>query len=118
MAAQKGLSRRTNSNKQARKLAPNKQQQHSKQAHNNKTMSRFSIVNVMGRRSTVSSDGSERPSIISTVDLNRQLNEEAKRVDQHLFFGPQQAVFEGGDRTRVIHGERKVQKNSKRFWYA
>lgn len=79
-------------------------------------MSRFSIVNVMGRRSTVSSDGSERPSVISTLDLNRQLNEEAKRVDQHLFFGPQQAVFEGGDRTRVIHGERKVQKNSKRFW--
>ncbi|TYZ68596.1 hypothetical protein PybrP1_005494 [[Pythium] brassicae (nom. inval.)] len=50
-----------------------------------------------------------------TVDLNRQLNEEAKRVDQHLFFGPQQAVFEG-DRTRVIHGERKIQKNNKRFW--
>lgn len=78
-------------------------------------MSRFSIVNVMTRRSTVSSDGSERPSIISTLDLNRQLNEEAKRVDQHLFFGPQQAVFEG-DRTRVIHGERKIQKNSKKFW--
>lgn len=78
-------------------------------------MSRFSLVNVMGRRSTLSSEGSERPSVISTLDLNRQLNEEAKRVDQHLFFGPQQAVFEG-DRTRVIHGERKIQKNNKRYW--
>ncbi|KAE9285480.1 hypothetical protein PF008_g26903 [Phytophthora fragariae] len=81
-------------------------------------MSLFSLPNVLRR--SVPSDGSDnapavRPSVISANHLNAQLEEEAKHVDQHLFFGPQQSVFEG-ERQRVIHGERKIQKNSKRFW--
>ncbi|RLN65218.1 hypothetical protein BBJ29_007654 [Phytophthora kernoviae] len=81
-------------------------------------MSLFSLPNVLRR--SVPSDGSDngpavRPSIISTQNLNAQLEEEAKHVDQHLFFGPQQTMFEG-ERQRVIHGERKIQKNNKRFW--
>lgn len=81
-------------------------------------MSLFSLPNVLRR--SVPSDGSDnapavRPSVVSTNHLNAQLVEEAKHVDQHLFFGPQQTVFEG-ERQRVIHGERKIQKNSKRFW--
>lgn len=84
-------------------------------------MSLFSLPGVMGRRS-VPSDGSDaagavRPSVVSSADLNKQLVEEAGAVDQHLFFGPQMAVFEG-ERTRVIHGERKIVKNNKRFWLA
>lgn len=76
-------------------------------------MSRFSLVNVMGRRT---SDIDSRPSIISTNNLNKQLTEEKKQSDQHLFFGPQQHVFDGGERTRVIHGERTIRKNAKRVW--
>ncbi|KAG2769479.1 hypothetical protein PC129_g12470 [Phytophthora cactorum] len=81
-------------------------------------MSLFSLPNVLRR--SVPSDGSDnapavRPSVVSASNLNAQLLEEAKHVDQHLFFGPQQTVFEG-ERQRVIHGERKIQKNNKRFW--
>ncbi|DAZ94810.1 TPA: hypothetical protein N0F65_002423 [Lagenidium giganteum] len=78
-------------------------------------MSRFSIANVMGRKSNTS-DADTRPSVISVTNLNRQLAEETKKTDQHLFFGPQQGVFDGKDRTRVIHGERKIMKNSKKVW--
>jgi hypothetical protein len=81
-------------------------------------MSLFSLPSVLRR--SVPSDGSDnapavRPSVVSASHLNAQLLEEAQHVDQHLFFGPQQTVFDG-ERQRVIHGERKVQKNSKRFW--
>lgn len=81
-------------------------------------MSLFLLPNVLRR--SYPSDGSDnasavRPSVVSTGNLNAQLTEEAKHVDQHLFFGPQQTVFEG-ERQRVIHGERKIQKNAKRFW--
>ncbi|OWZ17259.1 hypothetical protein PHMEG_0008817 [Phytophthora megakarya] len=80
-------------------------------------MSLFSLPQVLRR--SVPSDGSDnapavRPSVVSTNDLNAQLVQE-QHVDQHLFFGPQQTVFEG-ERQRVIHGERKIQKNAKRFW--
>lgn len=86
-------------------------------------MSLFSIPSSIMRKS-VPSDGSEassaaaavRPSIASSADLNKQLNDEAQHVEQHLFFGPQLSVFEG-DRTRVIHGERRIVKNNKKFWY-
>lgn len=81
-------------------------------------MSLFALPNVLRR--SVPSDGSDhsstvRPSVVSASNLNAKLLEEAKHVDQHLFFGPQQSVFEGV-RQRVIHGERKVQKNAKCFW--
>lgn len=79
-------------------------------------MSRFSFASLVGRKSTTSDpDADLRPSIVSTVNLNARLSMEGKAVDQHLFFGPLQAVFDG-DRTRVIHGERKIQKNARRFW--
>ena len=83
-------------------------------------MSLFSLPNVLRR--SVPSDGSDhaacavvRPSVISTDHLNAQLVAEAQHVQQHLFFGPQLTVFDG-ERQRVIHGERKIQKNAKRFW--
>jgi hypothetical protein len=82
-------------------------------------MQRFSIANVIGASSR-GLDGlpvEARPSIVSTVNLNKQLNDEVKKSDVHLFFGPQQAIFDGKDRTRALHGERKIQKNAKKFWY-
>lgn len=81
-------------------------------------MQRFSIANLTGRKGE-SPEGSldSRPSVISTVNLNKQLGDERKNTgDIHLFFGPQQAIFDGKDRTRALHGERKIQKTAKRFW--
>ncbi|KAJ0411476.1 hypothetical protein ATCC90586_008525 [Pythium insidiosum] len=81
-------------------------------------MQRFSIANVMGRKSGANdSDAAARPSVVSVNNLNKQLNDEVKnKSDIHLFFGPQQGIFEGRDRPRVLHGERKIQKNAKKFW--
>ena len=79
-------------------------------------MSRFSIAHVMGRRGSTSDVDHTRPSLISSVALNRQLTEEAKASDLHLFFGPQSGMFDARAHTRVIHGERKIQKNAKRVW--
>ncbi|KUF96462.1 hypothetical protein AM588_10006048 [Phytophthora nicotianae] len=69
-------------------------------------MSLFSIPNVLRR--SVPSDGSDnapavRPSVVSASNLNAQLLEEAKHVDQHLFFGPQQTVFEAQMKFPATH---------------
>lgn len=83
-------------------------------------MSRFSLVNVIGRHGSVETDTrGSRPSVTSLIELNKQLYEETKKrseEEQHYFFGPQLHIFDGKDRVRVMHGERKIQKNAKRVW--
>ncbi|TMW56382.1 hypothetical protein Poli38472_006392 [Pythium oligandrum] len=79
-----------------------------------KKMQRFSLANVMGRKG--GPDGDIRPSVISVINLNKQLNDEVSRNDVHFFFGPQQGIFEGKDSARVLHGERRIFKNAKKFW--
>lgn len=82
-------------------------------------MQRFSLATVIGtgrKDTTGSSSGSDglpsdaRPSVATAVNLNKQLNVEIKKNDVHLFFGP----LDGKD--RALHGERKIQKNAKKFW--
>nr|CCA15093.1 conserved hypothetical protein [Albugo laibachii Nc14] len=83
-------------------------------------MSRFSIVNVMGRNGSVETDvRGSRPSVTSLIELNKQLDDETKKRKQdelHYFFGPQLHIFDGKDRVRVMHSERRIQKNAKRVW--